>query len=368
MLGAMTDLLLYSDRIEPNARPEADILAIFTWLDAPHQPNAEDELALILGNLASLRASRVAPQQRATALERTYTRSMSVLAILLPSLTGVALTIPISRKTRQLSRHLQDLLRTLAEDLLPASNLIGNHLTRDPPKAQDINLWKSLYLLAQHLLISHLVASPACVGIWQLMHQTYDTARRLGLTSIIPEGASSTLRNIYYSAILLDCAQPASFTSCEVDFIAAYLGRFADRIDSTNITATNTPSAFWIDPTRDAAAYACSRKTAPPDTSVHYFSCVRLAALLKTQLAALEAGSAPQQINLPEFAGKPAGRGVLRRLIAFWGEPGKRRFPRRRQNYRAVLCASLDSLWHLFQEGDTASIETSSWMLSLIHI
>ncbi|MFZ4535265.1 hypothetical protein [Propionivibrio sp.] len=243
--------------------------------------------------------------------------------------------------------------------------IIDDHLNREPLQAQDLALWRDLYALSQHLLISNLAASPAGVGIWQQLHQAYDTARRLGLASNTPENAASTLQNIYFSAVLLGCAQPASLTSCEVNFVAAYLGNFADWIDSTNSIPAKTPATFWIDPACDAAAFACSRKTAPPDTPVLYFSCDRLATLLKTQLASLEAGGAPQQINLPDFAGTPAGHGVLRRLITSWGEPSKRRFPRRRQNYRAVLCSGLDSLWRLFQDGDAAeTIETSSWMIT----
>jgi hypothetical protein len=351
--------------IERIASSQTALHAISAWLDAPPPTNTTDDLLPLLSHLATLRASQVTPEKRAAVLEQLYTRSISVLTTLLPALSSVALPIPITRKTRQLIRSLQNLLRTLAEDLLAeqtSDNDEQTHHGQRPPA--DLTLWRCLYALAQHLLISNLAASPAGIGIWQQLHQTYAAAHRLDLVSHTPEGASGTLQNVYFSAILLACAQPASFTSREVDFVAAYLERFADWIDSTTITSSKTPAMFWIDPARDAAAFACSRKSAPPETSVLYFSCARLAALLRKQLAALEAGDSPQQINLPGFAGTPAGRGVLRRLITYWGEPGKRRFPRRRQNYRSVLCVGLDSLWRLFQEGDEAGIETSSWMIT----
>ncbi|MBK7423184.1 MAG: hypothetical protein IPJ48_08840 [Propionivibrio sp.] len=360
----MTDSLLDSDGIDSTAFSQKGLHAISSWLDAPPPINTTDDLLPLLSHLATLRASRVTPEQRASMLERLYLRSISVLTTLLPALSSVALPIPITRKTRQLIRSLQDLLRTLAEDLLAAPNRDDGEQAPNQRQISGLTLWRSLYALAQHLLISNLAASPAGIGIWQQLHQTYDTAHRLDLVSHTPEGASGTLQNIYFSAILLACAQPASFTSREVDFVAAYLERFADRIDSTPSTSSKAPAVFWIDPARDAAAFACSRKSAPPETSVLYFSCARLAALLREQLAALEAGDTPRQINLPDFAGTPAGRGVLRRLITYWGEPGKRRFPRRRQNYRSVLCVGLDSLWRLFQEGDEAGIETSSWMIT----
>ena len=85
--------------------------------------------------------------------------------------------------------------------------------------------------------------------------------------------------------------------------------------------------------------------------------------LLRNQLDSLESGAPPAQIGLPEFAAQAAGHGILRRLIAYWGNPGKRRFPRRRQSYRAELCCGLDNLWQVFRETPGLPVETSHWMV-----
>ena len=53
--------------------------------------------------------------------------------------------------------------------------------------------------------------------------------------------------------------------------------------------------------------------------------------------------------GLPGFAASPGGHGVLRRLATLWGHPAKRKFPRRRQSYRADLCSGLDRLWQLLR-------------------
>lgn len=340
----------------------APMAAVFAWLDAPPLLTATDELAPLLAHLQTLRQSQATPQQRASALGRLYARSITVLKTLLPLLTATAQPIPIPRKTRQLARNLQNLLRPLAEELFATSVQSDVQQSNDLRQEQDILLWRCLNVLAKHLMISNLTASPASGGIWRLLHQAYDTARRFGLVGNTPEGATCSLQNAYYSAILLGCAQPTSFTSREIDFVAAYLEHAVDLIDLTHEDATQ--ATFWIDPLHDAAAMPLSRKAAPPDKRVFYFSCARIAEQLKKQLNLLENGGSPQQINLPDFAGTPAGRGVLRRLIAYWGEPVKRRFPRRRQNYRAVLCSGLHNLWRLFQDGQEATAETSSWMVT----
>ena len=347
-----------SDSSAASASSLEDMRAIFTWLDAPPPANAADSLAPLQRHLAVLRSSQPATTQHTLALERLYTRSIAALATLTPALTDVSLPLP--RKTRQLVRSMQDLLQVLTEDLLATLNTSSEQMLRGPRQTQDITLWRSLDALAQHLLISDLAASPAGVGIWRQLHQAYDTALRLQIADSQPEGAPCRLRDVYFSAALLGCAQPASFTSSEVDFVATYLKSFAELVDLD----LGTTARFWIDPTRDAPPIACARKPPPPETPARQFSCDRIAALLKQQLSALEAGNTPEQLKLPDFSATPAGRGVMRRLVTYWGEPGKRRFPRRRQNYRAALCAGLDSLWHLFQEGEAAAIETSSWMIT----
>lgn len=360
----MTDFLVDSGKSEADSCPQTNMQALFAWLDAPPLLDASDELAPLVDHLEFLRTSQESPQQRTSALDRLYTRSISVFKSLLPSLTGVDLPVPIPRKTRQLAHSLQELLQTLAVDLLATFGTDDIQQNCELSQRQKLTLWRCLNALSQHLLISNLAASPASNGIWRQLHQIYETVRRQGLEGNVPEEAPSSLQNVYFSAILLGCAQPASFTSSEIKFIVACIEKFVDLVDSTGDAEKKTSATFWIDPSRDAAALACSRKSAPPDTLVHYFSCNRLASQLKQQLALLEDGVSPPQIDLPDFAATPAGHGVLRRLIAYWGEPGKRRFPRRRQNYRAALCSGLHSVWHLFQDGDAATIETSSWMIT----
>ena len=116
----MTYSLMNSDGIKSTASSQTGLHAISAWLDAPPPLNTTDDLLPLLSHLATLRTSQVTLEQRASVLERLYTRSISVLTTLLPALSSVALPIPITRKTRQLIRSLQNLLRMLAEDLLAA--------------------------------------------------------------------------------------------------------------------------------------------------------------------------------------------------------------------------------------------------------
>ena len=358
----MTDHVFEPDSAEASALAQAGMRAVFQWLDTPPALQPADELAPLRTHLAALRDTPATAHQRASALDRIYARSTSVVTRLLPALTDVSLPVP--RKTRQMIRSLQDLLQMLAEDMFQTLDDFDEHLIRGLRRPKELTLWRTLRALVQHLLISDLAASPSGNGVWQQLHQVYATARHLGLTDSTPEGEQNSLQAIYFSALLLGCAQPASFTSREINFVADYLERFATFATPLNEENPADESVFWVDPQRDAPAFACSRKTAAPDTPVFYFSCARIATLLAEQLTALDAGSTAQQTGLPDYADTTAGHGVLRRLASYWGHPGKRRFQRRRQNYRAVLCAGLESLWQLFQDDDTAASDVSNWMIT----
>jgi hypothetical protein len=272
--------------------------------------------------------------------------------------------LPIPGKPRQIIRNMQEALETLAGILLiPTAK--KNDGTASTP-ANDISplaLWRALHLLSRHLLISSLTAAPPGAGIWKNLHHTYTLAIQQGVTQTIPEGAACSLEEEYYAAVLLGCAQPMSFTGREVMFLDAYLGYFAEKIDICRGKPEETPAMFWINPESDAPATPYSRKPPAPETPVYGFSCLRLAALLENQLAALESGTPPEQLNLSSFAAKPAGLGVLTRLLHLWGNPGKRRFPRRTQNHRCKLCLGFSNLCRIYST-EPQAVDTSVWMIT----
>ncbi len=368
----MTDPVFDSAAEEAPPPPPADLQTIFAWLATAPTARADDDLPALRAHLTALRDIAGSPQERAHALDLLYARCMRLVEKITPSLRLVELPVP--RRTRQTVRGMQAALQLLAAQLLrsePASGATSHGDPYNSPDRPEQRLWRGLNVLSRHLLISHLVAAPAGVGIWQQLHAAYATVRRLRLAEKTPAGERCTLQHVYYATVLIGCAQPSAFTPREIDFIAAYLERFADEVEPLAAGSAKIASAadepgglFWIDPQRDAPGFAWARKPPAPETQVQIFSCDRLAALLQRQLAALDAGQAPQQIGLPALAAGAAGRGVLRRLAGYWGSPLKRRFQRRRQNYRAVLCCGLDNLWQLLHDGQASAAEVSNWMIT----
>jgi hypothetical protein len=294
--------------------------------------------------------------QSSAILDNFYVRSIETVEARLPLLSEMSLPIP--RKPRRIIRNMQDLLELLAKLLLtpPEDDAATEGIA-------PLALWRALHLLSRHLLIGSLTAAPPAAGIWKELHEAYRLAGRMGIARTVPEGATRSLRSEYYAAILLGCAQPTSFTGRDVYYLDTYLERFSDRVD-TDVDASGSGSVtFWINPESDTPATPYSRKHPNPETPVVDFSCHRLAALLESQLSSLEAGMPPRQMGLSSFAATAGGIGVMTRLIRLWGNPGKRRFPRRSQNYRSELCLGFDSLCHLYKP-ESQPVTTSAWMVT----
>lgn len=335
--------------------------AINGSLDEPAPTSLSEEVAALTSHLSHLRSCNTDRQNRSIALARIGTRTIDGAENLIASLTN--LSPPPTGRLRLLVRNSQDLLRALAEDTAS----ITEH-NPDPSlerqKVEQTLAVQRIRALAQHALVSALTATPAGNGIWRLMHRSYLDICQKAARATPSEAAQTTGQNIYFTAILLACAQPAAFTSRETRFLGHYLAQHVDLLRICDKLEDVSNASFWIDPARDAPATPYARMDAPHGADVINFNCDRLASLIQKQLAAIRSGVPPERIGLPGFAGTPAGRGALHRLAGALENPGKRRFPRRRQHYRALLCAGLQNLWDLFSVGDVASVETSSWMIT----
>lgn len=340
---------------------QIDLRAILDWLATPPAARPEDELAPLHTHLTALRDARTTAHRRHEVLDMLYVRAHAAISRLLPELIDVSL--PLSRRTRHTVRGMQELLLAIAEDYVDTLGDLDERLVKGLRRPPELTLWRTIDALASHLLISSHVAAPFAAGIWLRLHRAYALACQDGLALSPVHGTDRTVQTAYLNALLLACAQPASFTSAEIELVIDYIARFGSR--ATVLAETDDAEAegvFWIDPERDAPPTAVIRRPAPPGAL--RFSCERLAELAEEQLDAIERGVPADALDLPEEANTPMGHGVLRRLAHYWGHPGKRRFPRRRQNYRAVLCIGLQSMWKLFRDDATEAGELTSWMVT----
>lgn len=338
-----------------------DIKAILDWLATPVSIRPEDELAPLFTHLTALRETTTTANQRHKVLDLLYGRVRGAVERLLPELVGVSL--PLSRRTRQLVRGMQNILQMIAEDYLDTINDLDERLIRGLRRPAELTLWRAIDALAMHLQISDYCASPPAPGIWDRLHRAYRTALEYDVADSVIHGSPDTPHLAYQRALLLACAQPASYTSREIGFVIDYVSRFGE-LAKIGIASDEMPEngLFWIEPGRDAPPVAAVRR--PPVAGAVSLQCIDIARLAQKQVAGLESGDGPERHDLPATAATSAGIGVLRRLAHYWGQAGKRRFSRRRQNTRALLCIGLAALWQLFREEETRAGELSSWMIT----
>lgn len=347
--------------------------AIREWLARAGSRASADDADELHQQLLLLREHPPPKEERVKLLDLLYPQAERVVASELPSLREIGLPIP-----RRLRRHtgvIQELLEILIQEYLFLLSESLDPRTTQPHGRPHQSLRWVVRCIGWHIRISHLIAAPTRIGIWQQLHAAYRMARRFGIAELPSEDGEPSIQQSYIRILLAAIAQPASFCSTELEFINAYLASAVRPIDIFETPPRDRNGVFWLDLEQDFPAHALARRPPNSHTLALYFACDLLARDTREHLAALTKGTPASNLGLPAFADTPAGRGVLRRLAQRWGQPSKRRYQRRRQYYRVKLCAGLEQLWRLIRHPEIED-RISEWMVinespdgySLMHI
>lgn len=340
---------------------EGSIKGILEWLAMAHGQSTAEDTEALLRQVLYLREAPIATGQRLKLLDLLYAHAEEIVRCELQRLNE--LSLPISRKIRQRVRLILELLETLTQDFFntlaalfdPQGNTLGN--------GAQTSLRRAILSIAWQIRIHHLIAAPPRPGLWQQLHAAFRTARRLGLEHQPGPRNSASIQRLYINILLAAIAQPASFSSEELEFINTLieLSNFPPALSEERPEASS--STFWTDLDRDFPAHALARRMPGSDIQPLYFCCAELAEAMGDIRRQLAAGTTAEALGLPEFAASRRARGILQRLEKLWGQPAKRKFPRRRQSYRARLCSGLDKLHELLDSPEKA-IEQSEWMVT----
>ncbi len=341
--------------------PEANIKSILEWLALAHGSSGAEDGEQLHRQLIRLRDTPIPGPQRLKLLDLLFGQAERYTKAELPQLNKISLPIP--RKLRQRVRTLLDILETLTQDYLNTLADLFDPQGDNAPRMPHMSLRRAMYAISWQVRIAHMIASPMPIGLWQQLHAAFRTARRLGLDEFPGPHCGPSIRRIYTSILLSAIAQPVSFSADELEFISEYIDTCTPDVALLDTPPLDARGIFWIDPDKDFPAHALIRRIPSPESEVLYFSCDAPAELALEHRAALLKGLGAQDIGLPRFAGTHAGPGVLLRLNQLWGHPAKRRFPRRRQSYRAQLSSGLGNLWHLMKTPETR-VEQSEWMVT----
>lgn len=345
----------------PPTHLDSNVTVILEWLALARGRAGSDDAEQLLRHLLLLREAPSTTAQRIKILDLIYKEAQRIVFAELPNLLEV--TLPVSRKIRQRVRVIQDLLESLAQEYFNTLSELFDPLVSATSHTPQATLTHITHCLAWHIRISNLAAAPSTSGLWQKMHAAFHTARRLGVHLNAGPKQSASVQDIYAGVLLAAMAQPASFSANELEFIVEYIESSLKTVEILDVPPIESNGVFWVDLDRDFPAHALIRRLPPSDAPVLYFAGDQVAQQAELHLSALEQGSSAHSLGLPIFSETHAGRGVLRRLKLHWGQPSKRKFPRRRQSYRISLCSGLEQLWHLIRQPEQAS-EISEWMVT----
>ena len=340
--------------------PEENIKSVLAWLGHAHELGSTENAAQLYQQLLLLRETPIATAQRIRVLDLLYGQAERVVNAELLQLHETSL--PISRKLRQRIKLTLDMLETLTQDYFNTLAELFDPEKQFSSKMPLTSLRRTLHCIAWQIEINHLVASPATIGLWFQLHSAFSTAQKFALENTPGPNDGPSIRRLYSNILLAAIAQPASFSSAELKFIREYIESSPLALELVKTPPHGSTGTFWIDPDKDFPAHALIRRPPASEAGILYFSCDAMTQRATQHLADLENGLTAATLDIPAFAETHAGRGTLRRLGFLWGKPAKRRFPRRRQSYRAQLYSGLDKLWQLIKTPE-AKLDSSEWMV-----
>lgn len=340
---------------------EANIKGILEWLALAHGRRGAEDSDQLQQQLLRLRQAPVPTPQRLKLLDLLYSQAERVIDSELPPLHDTSL--PISRKLRQRTRAVLDMLAVLTQDYFNTLAELFDPQSTGAQRSPQTALRRAIRCVSWQIRINQLAASPTGLGLWQQLHAAFRTARRLGLAEPPGPRDSQSILQIYSATVLAAIAQPASFSSRELAFIGDYLAASNPSLALTEEPPRDSDSIFWIDLDKDFPAHALVRRLPSADNQTLYFSCDDLTKATLAHLGELKKGATASALGLPPFAETRSGQGVLKRLGRLWGQPSKRKFPRRRQSYRVHFCAGLDNIWQLIKSA-TPTVPRSEWMVT----
>lgn len=314
----------------------------------------------LFSQLSLLRQAPLPTQQRIRLLDLVFPRIETLLDHEHASLRD--LPLPISRQLRLRVRTLLEVLEILAQDYLNTLSLLFDPLNQPPANMAHTTLRRAMRLLIWQIQLHDQISATPRAGLWQQLHATYQSTLRLAVERTPGPLGTPSIERLYLNTLLVAATQPAAFTSEELSFIKLLVAQLAPPLRLSTTPCAEPNACFWIDPERDTPATALLRRAPSPDAQVWFFNSSELARIVEELREALRQGNTPSQLSLPEFAASRAGLGVLRRLESAWGNPVKRKFPRRRQIYRVRLHAGLNNLHRLLRKGEAK--RSSEWMVT----
>ncbi|MGH8672094.1 MAG: hypothetical protein ACREUA_08695 [Burkholderiales bacterium] len=346
--------------------PETRLQQTRQWLDGLPATNPGRAMRKIWEALVALNRHEVAPDVRLKLLEMHRAAVVKLLADLEPQYAAEAL--PLTKRNRLLAgiaRQTQVELaygyKVIIAHCLDKRSGIGGRLQF------VLVVQRALRALNNILIISYQIYAPVPAGIWSEIHMLYWYAAQQGIQDdAVADGAASfSIDQCYKQVVLLALVDPYRLMDGETARILHLLVRFTDKAVLQSITIPDDVSGLFLVRLSDDAppkALAYRQGTTDEATDV-LLNTIELARALHRQLQDMEMGKLPEHPSLPDKASEIVYRGLLVRLIKYWGLSPKRHFRRSPEKGSKEICTGLISLHHALDPDPNTPIPVTRWLI-----
>lgn len=331
------------------------------WLARASGTPPAEEIQTIRRHLAIVAKESPSSAIRQHLLEGLHMRTSGAIEALIPRLYSVRL--PISNNTRQTVRSMQETLDSLARLGLDTVESPDAQLVKGLGTPIDLALWRIFEALTQNLTLANLIAAPPSPGTWLRLNRAYLAAWRHRAERKTPTDTPYDVQTLYARALICGSLAPSALNAHEWAFLHRFIAAAKCPLIVTNgIAPSNIESTLWVSSEMDAPPTLMNRRPPSEGALTFFVQCCGILSEIKQALSALVQGEASPDF-LPSDTSARVARIALRRLRDHLSSPRSRRFPRRRQGYRATLCVGFDDICYLFKTGITTNDTISEWMV-----
>lgn len=340
------------------------LLPVLEWLAAEPDADPVADLAALRRHLTALSAATSAPPGR-ECVEQLAARALDVCERFKSRLLNAALPLPgdMNAAAAALAGAMLDLAGYFLR--LAGSALERRILGRRPDPVVFIS--RGLRLVDEAFLTSAMSGMVEPAGLWR---RAYELNFADGGREGEPDGGGDDAVPHFKRLLALSALQPESLTARELAWAHDYLEAVAAAVVVSRAPVQPTASAFWLDPSADAAPVAMVRGSPPAIAGLLHFSAhgvSRRAAAhadwVKVRLSEAQAKGEQRGTELlePDAGGLPVGLtpiealSLLERMRDRWASPPNRSQPRRPQQYTVQVCAGLRAIWEASRRGADAS-------------
>lgn len=227
----------------------------------------------------------------------------------------------------------------------------------------EVALWRVLHGLSRHLMLSNLIATPTSPGFWFQAHRAYLSARMHRAEKKCPAPGASDLQTLYARTLVLGALPCAALTAQQWSYACWLLAQTRAVIPLTDTPPLEaTGAVLWLSPEQDTPPAHLARRSPNGDALTLYADIAPLVEELEAERISLgKSGSSSRR--LPDDVSPRLARITLTNVLRHLQQPRKRRFPRRRQSYRATLCCGLPAICEQLNGQAPDAGQLSEWMV-----